>query len=139
LVLVINNLSGLFEKEIGVAVTLAIQHLPEITNRNLREGIQDRLENTGIIKIRSTRTQDNSLYFFNECYTELTRQAYCHTRKIPLFVRLEEITICISNISKARLMGELWQYIIHEFAHTCGWEHGQGMGIPENNGFILPR
>jgi len=26
------------------------------------------------------------------------------------------------------------QMMVHELAHTCGWKHGAGMGVPGNNG-----
>jgi hypothetical protein len=26
--------------------------------------------------------------------------------------------------------------MVHELAHSCGWHHGQGLGVPANNGLI---
>lgn len=26
--------------------------------------------------------------------------------------------------------------MVHELAHSCGWAHNQGMGVPSNDGFI---
>jgi len=26
--------------------------------------------------------------------------------------------------------------MVHELAHSCGWAHGEGLGVPSNDGFI---
>lgn len=26
--------------------------------------------------------------------------------------------------------------MVHELAHSCGWQHGQGFGVPGDNGFL---
>ncbi|NDB33708.1 MAG: hypothetical protein EB160_09860, partial [Nitrososphaeria archaeon] len=46
----------------------------------------------------------------------------------------KEIAICIDNLDTMNELNSLSDYIIHEFAHSCGWRHGQGKGIPFPDG-----
>lgn len=43
-----------------------------------------------------------------------------------------DINICSNNLSN--LMHLVGSVAIHEWAHSCGWDHFQGKGVPGNNG-----
>lgn len=130
----IKNTSGLYGKEIQNAVEIAIEYLQNITNPTLRESVRDRLQHSGIIKIRTTRKQDKSCNFTSEYYTDPKRPSFSFTRSIPLFVHVGEITLCMTNIVNANRLPRLWAYIVHEFAHSCGWKHGEDCGVPGVDG-----
>jgi RHS repeat-associated protein len=44
--------------------------------------------------------------------------------------KFQNITLCVDNFGKASF-GET---AIHEWAHGCGWNHGDGGGVPGNDG-----
>ena len=41
--------------------------------------------------------------------------------------------ICVNNIKSPAIVGDL---VIHEWAHSCRWDHFDGMGVPGNNGYM---
>ena len=134
--LIINNHSGLFQNEIDIGVQNAIRYLPQITNVNLQENIQDRLINSGIITTRTTAIQDRNLNILDDCYRNHQRPSYCILGKLPIFIKKNGITLCICNLNQTGRINRIWEFIIHEFAHTCDWNHGDGMGIPGNLGIM---
>jgi hypothetical protein len=46
----------------------------------------------------------------------------------------EEIHICINNIGANDDL--LANVMLHEWAHACCWDHGDGQGVPGNNGTL---
>jgi hypothetical protein len=41
--------------------------------------------------------------------------------------------ICMDNLTPKSLQpGHLGEIIIHEWAHSCGWDHGDGQGVPRD-------
>jgi hypothetical protein len=47
----------------------------------------------------------------------------------------QEIHLCTQNWSTGLGAGAI---VVHEFAHTCGWGHGQGFNVPGSNGTLNP-
>ena len=131
----IKNPTGKYQDEILNGLQLAINNIDIIQDQNLKKCIKKRLEKSGKIKVRRTSEIDRTFSFVSECYRNPDRPAYCFTRSIPPFTRVGEITLCISNIEKAGLVGEIWEIILHEFAHTCGWDGSDGKGVPGVYGF----
>lgn len=43
------------------------------------------------------------------------------------------ISVCTNN---PHLLNKLENVLLHEWAHSCGWDHYQGGGVPGQNGFI---
>jgi hypothetical protein len=46
----------------------------------------------------------------------------------------EEATLCPGNWTYGVPPGYLGEVVIHEWAHNCGWRHGEGKGVPQNTG-----
>jgi hypothetical protein len=60
----------------------------------------------------------------------------CHTHVLayheqwtfgPFTIKSDDIHICLRNHRGAAKIDDT---LIHEWAHTCGWEHGDGKGVP---------
>jgi hypothetical protein len=45
------------------------------------------------------------------------------------------IHLCANMLADARPF-KVADVVLHEWAHTCGWEHGEGKGVPGNNGCL---
>ena len=41
--------------------------------------------------------------------------------------------ICVNNLKSPAVVGDI---VLHEWAHSCRWDHLDGMGVPGNNGGI---
>lgn len=51
--------------------------------------------------------------------------------QVTLGFRSRNIYICAKNITNPNSLGAI---AVHEWAHSCGWEHGDGKGVPGNSG-----
>ena len=49
----------------------------------------------------------------------------------PIFGPEKDIYLCVGN---PNLSAHLGPVVIHEFAHSCGWKHGGGFGVPGDSG-----
>jgi hypothetical protein len=45
-----------------------------------------------------------------------------------------EANLCPGNWTYGVPPGYLGETVIHEWAHNCGWKHGEWMGVPNNFG-----
>lgn len=109
-----------------------------ITDKKLRNCIKKRLEKNGTVTIRRTPTEDNEKNDSDDCYTDPTRARYNNVRGFfGREINSKEITLCIENLETHALLNSLSDYILHEFAHSCGWEHGEGKGVPFPEGYNI--
>jgi hypothetical protein len=46
--------------------------------------------------------------------------------------------LCMKNIAKHGMTHKYGEIAIHEWAHTCGWDEGDGKGVPGDTGGISP-
>jgi hypothetical protein len=128
------NLEGTFQDTIVSSVEWALQNLNKITDEKLRNCIRKRLEKDGTIRIRRSPTADNAIPSSSDCYTDHTRGGFNKYLRI-LGIPSREIELCIDNLVELNQMNLLSDYILHEFAHSCGWDHGHGKGVPFPDGF----
>jgi hypothetical protein len=42
--------------------------------------------------------------------------------------------MCVNNWPSYTPFSYVGEAVIHEWAHGCGWDHGQGAGVPMNSG-----
>lgn len=130
------NLEGRFSNHIISSVDWALQNLDQITDQKLRECIKKRLEVNGTIRIRRTPREDKEKPDSHDCYTNSELGGQNKSFGIGEHeIHLKEITICIENLDVMDKLNSLSYYIIHEFAHSCGWKHGQNSGVPFPNGY----
>ena len=91
---------------------LAIQSINIITDNELRNCIQERLTKNGTIKCETCsdprRLGYNTWWWFFGWH------------------KSKKIHICTNNASTA----DIPDTILHEFAHSCCWDHGDGKGVP---------
>jgi len=130
------NLDGRFENEIVSAVETALNNVNVITDQKLQDCIKKRLEKSGTIRIRRTPEEDNAKSDSDDCYKDRNlagqHKSYglgCHE------IHSKEITLCVDNLAKMNRLGLLSDYILHEFAHSCGWHDGEDKGVPFPNGY----
>jgi RHS repeat-associated protein len=48
-------------------------------------------------------------------------------------IKPNEVTVCPNAAGFEKCAGDV---VIHEWAHSCGWNHGEGQGIPGDSGYI---
>lgn len=134
-VLKYKNLEGTFQDIIVSSVAEALANLNQITDEKLRNCIRKRLEKNGTIRIRRNPTVDNEPQNSSDCYTDHNRMSYNKYVRILEFIRSKEINLCINNLDNMGQLNSLSDYILHEFAHSCRWDHNQGKGVPFQEGF----
>ncbi|NIP62107.1 MAG: hypothetical protein GWN01_12000 [Nitrosopumilaceae archaeon] len=126
------NLKGRFADHIISSVSWAIQNLEKITDEKLRECLRNRLENNGTIRIKRTYQEDDEKPNSDDCYTNPKLGGQ---NKSYFGIDSKEITLCIDNLENLQELNSLSDYILHEFAHSCGWEHGENKGVPFPDGY----
>ena len=130
------NLKGRFEKEIVSAVDLAQSNVGIITEDKLRRCVKKKLEKSGIIRIRRTAEEDDEKIGSHDCYMNSNLGGQSKSYGIGKHeIHSKEISICIENISRLKRLHLLSDYILHEFAHSCGWKDGENKGVPFPNGY----
>lgn len=79
--------------------------------------------------VREQCEKDRKAGIFTLGYTYMTLSMTVQARcKNPL----KEINWCQRNVSRdCRAKG-----MVHELAHSCGWDHGQGLGVPGDDGSL---
>lgn len=105
---------------IRTAAQAACANLGTITDNDLRNCIQE-------------QCNDGTIECENNCRTGKLGYAYRFTF-FWLFTiyKFKTIHLCLNNIRRASIS----DIILHEWAHTCCWDHGDGNGVPGNNGTI---
>lgn len=99
------------------AVTTRCANLGGVTDSTLRTCIQRRCEKA---TIQCKDCKDRNLLGYNNWYW------FFGWRKSST------IHFCVNNF-RAVSIGDL---AVHEWAHSCCWRHGDGKGIPGNNGTL---
>ena len=56
----------------------------------------------------------------------------------PIFSGNNEITLCLSSHKEIDSINQWGCVAMHEWAHSCGWEHGDGAGVPGDTGELEP-
>ena len=110
----------------------AIKNLDVITDAKLRNCIRNRLEKSGKILIRRNPSTDKVHSNSDDCYKNSESLGQ---HKTFLIIHSKKITLCIENIIDMGYGNDVWQIILHEFAHSCGWSHGDEKGVPGQHGF----
>jgi hypothetical protein len=106
---------------IQAAVTAACAALgTTITDQALRGCIQERCDGATI-----------------ECEDCKTRNLLGYNNQISFFGlftiwKSSTVHICVNNVRHAN-KGDI---VIHEWAHSCCWDHGDGQGVPGDNGTL---
>jgi len=90
-----------------------------ITDESLLKCLQERCRNSVIVCHDKCKSQSSEILGFNHYF---------------LFWRSKKAHLCMGNIEKhgcKHLYGEI---VIHEWAHSCGWNHNEGKGVPGDSG-----
>jgi len=136
----IKNSKGRFEQNVKDGIPVAIDNLDIITNDELRECLRDRLGKSGSIFIRRTPKEDNRIQTDDDCYKgNIEHMGQNKAYLLFPWKQKKEITLCVYNILEMGYMNDMWMIVMHEFAHSCGWNHGDGKGVPGNYGFTRRR
>jgi hypothetical protein len=93
----------------------SIQHI--ITDHNLRGCLHDRCLSA---TVNCEDCKDRNLLGYNNWYWFFG------------WHKSTTIALCVNNIRRASVA----DIVIHEWAHSCCWEHGDGKGVPGNSGSI---
>ncbi len=110
--------SGISSTSIRSSIQAACNDLSKtITDVSLRGCIKKSC-NEGSVKCGSSRCVDPSLL------------GECMQGRFGFTFRT--LTLCPNNIRKSNI-GAI---AIHEWAHGCGWHHGDGLGVPGNDGYL---
>jgi len=128
------NLQGSFQNHIVSQVEWALKNIDKITDEKLRKCIKKRLEENGTIRIRRNPIEDNENPNSHDCYTDPKIGGQNKSFKI-LGIPSKEIELCVDNLENLNALNSLSDYILHEFAHSCGWDHGQNKGVPFPDGY----
>jgi len=132
----IENLEGRFKQDILLGVNTALKNVNIITDEKLRNCVKNRLEKSGKIRIRCTPKEDNEKITSNDCYKDPNLGGQHKSYGIGKWeIHSKKITLCVDNLAKNRKLDILWKYVLHEFAHSCGWEDGQNKGVPFPDGY----
>ncbi len=105
-----------------------------VTNaiRNMRNRLQPQITNPELQQcIRKQAQSDNTIHIDgDECHTYML--GYHELWKVgPFTVKSDDIHICVNNHNTRGLPpAELENTLMHEWAHSCCWEHGDGKGVP---------
>ena len=102
---------------LGVDTWCAVKYLNEITDLRLRECIKESCD-SGKIRCR------------DDCDVE---RFVGLNIKVP-FIRNRIAIVCSNAQPWALTPEELGNTVIHEWAHGCGWDHGDGGGVPRDPG-----
>ena len=89
-----------------------------ITDADLRRSIQNRCRNLTV-----------------ECENNCSGTKLGYTYRFTFFwlftiYKFKTVHLCLNHIRRASIA----DIILHEVAHTCCWDHGDGKGVPGNNG-----
>ena len=88
-----------------------------ITNPKRKQCLQSRCRN-GTVKCK------------DDCKPDRIGQAMKKIWILPAFSKTA--TVCTNTWpSSGPPPGEIGKTVVHEWAHTCGWDHGMGEGVPE--------
>lgn len=130
------NLEGSFQNHIVSSVEWALQTLNQITDVKLRNCIKKKLEKDGTIRIRRTPVDDHEKPESHDCYTNSNLGGQNKSFGFGKHrIYSNEITLCVDNLNEMDKLNLLFDYILHEFAHSCGWEHGDCKGVPFPDGY----
>ncbi len=66
-----------------------------------------------------------------KCKDRCPADAGARSREKFLFIGSRTANLCPNNWPDYTSLEYVGSSVIHEWAHGCGWDHGQGKGIPE--------
>jgi hypothetical protein len=115
------NVSAAEQAQIQNAINRMIARLPtEITDEDLRDCIRRKAQGRGRVINQSEAAAGHQ-----------TDLGFSEWRVIGPFVVWKSDDIHISLLNHAALPpAELENTLMHEWAHTCCWDHGDGKGVP---------
>ena len=93
-----------------------------VTNLALACCLIDRCKKDGVVKCNGEGCKDQAGGAYNT-----------PTRVDGRCTNNPEIVYCLKGINPIAV--DITRDGFHEFAHSCGWRHGMGMGIPKDPGF----
>lgn len=96
-----------------------------VTDKDLRDCIKDRCEKSGTVECEFDC--DDGVLGYNRWFTFFGLFKIWASSTIHL---------CKNNIEKYGYEDDMWKIIIHEFAHSCCWNHGDNHGVPGDDGTI---
>ena len=66
--------------------------------------------------------------------TKQTTNMFYNAKGERVFGMYSSTTVlCVNNIRNFGIVGQI---AIHEWAHSCGWDHNDGGGVPGTNGYM---
>jgi hypothetical protein len=107
--------------------------IDEVLRRLTREITDDELQSC----IRRKATAPDTVVFIggDECFSYV--RGYTTWWRIgPFRIKSDEVHICLGNIDRQGTVPAAT--LMHELAHTCCWDDGEGKGVPEWGRFRLP-
>ena len=105
---------------VTTAVNAALANVERIT-RSLRKCVRNKLNNA---TIECHNCEQPNLLGWNDRFTIFGVKLWAS----------DTFHLCINNIgNNANRMRDV---ILHEFAHSCCWDHGNGHGVSGNSGTI---
>jgi hypothetical protein len=114
------NVSSAEQAQIRNAITRMIARLGEITDTELRDCIREKATGDGAVINHSELRPGNERAL-----------GFTDWRVIGPFVVWKSDDINVSLNNHARLPPrELESTLMHEWAHACCWDHGDGKGVP---------
>ena len=100
--------------------------------RTMRNRLQPLITDPNLQQCIRNQAQSNNTIFIDDdgCYTY--RLGYAERWSVgPFTGKSKDIHVCVNNHNSRGLPpGELENTLMHEWAHTCCWEHGGGKGVP---------
>ena len=101
----------------------AIDNIDLITDEDLKRRIKDRLEKSGAIECECDCEDPDELGY--------NRPIFFFFWKIGAW---PTIHLCKNNIERFGDEEDIWQIILHEFAHSACWDHWGNKGVPGDDG-----
>jgi hypothetical protein len=69
-----------------------------------------------------------------KCKDKCPADAGARAREKFLFIPSRTANLCLNNWPDYTPLSYVGESVIHEWAHGCGWDHGQGKGVSHNGG-----
>ena len=106
---------------VTAGVNAALANVGRITSRSLRKCVRNKLNNA---TIECHNCERPNLLGWNSWTTIFGVKLWASGT----------IHLCVNN--NGNNANRMRDVILHEFAHSCCWDHGEGQGVPGNNGTI---
>jgi hypothetical protein len=115
------------QADIQQAINDVLSHLTtQITDDDLQRCIRAKATGNGKIFIGG-----------DECYSNTGLRGYTTWTSLgPFTHHSNDVHLCLGNIRRQGTVPGAT--LMHEWAHTCGWDHGDGKGVPTDGHFRIP-